>query len=114
MRSPRLRANLPGVRLQLTRENPQQAGFATAVAAHEPDFFPGRNRESYRFQQTLISISQCQVIGGEQRWAGNIHGALHWRQTRPTCLDGSFANPNGTEITQRRVGPLTHWTGMTC
>ena len=58
--------NFPGIGVARAGQNFQQTRLAAAVAADQPDFFAGRDRERDAFEQALITERQDQFVGGQQ------------------------------------------------
>src|SRR4051812_37136737 len=58
-------ADVARIGLAMARENAQQTGLAGTIAAHQANFLTGCDRERDRFQQTLVTISQGQIVGSE-------------------------------------------------
>ena len=66
--------DIAGIGVLVSGEDAEEAGFAAAVAADEADLFAGSDGEGDGLEQTLVAIGQGDVVGGEQGWAGHIHG----------------------------------------
>jgi hypothetical protein len=54
-----------GIGVLMAGEDAQQAGLAAAIAPQQPDLFSRANQQRNGFEQSLVAVSQGQVVGGQ-------------------------------------------------
>ena len=54
-----------GIRALMAGQNAQQAGLAAAVSAQQPDLLARGDRQRNGFEQSLMAVSQGEVVGGQ-------------------------------------------------
>jgi hypothetical protein len=54
-----------GVRALVAGQDARQAGLAAAVSAQQPDLLARGDQQRDRFEQSLVAVSQGEVVGGQ-------------------------------------------------